>query len=573
MTNRPLYAWIRRCVLVSLTLLLLIIPARGQQAWWVFFTDKGDQVEARLAHPQTFLGPAAIDRRMRLGIGVTPGDLPVWQPYVSHLRARELPLLATSRWMNAAVVRATEADLLPLLGQPWVRGIRPAVTLTLSAYETADEVPVIAPADDAYGEAAFQIDMLHLVPLHERGLRGAGVRIAVLDGGFTGVDNMMVFDSLRSSGRLIVGYDFVDGDTTLFESSTHGTQVLSTIAANQPGTMIGTAPDATYYLFRTENVRSETQQEEYNFLRAVEWADSIGVDIIHASLGYNDFDDDIGSYTYKDMNGATAIVTRAVDMAAARGILCNIAAGNEQRSSWHYISAPCDADSALCVGSVDRYSRLSSFSSVGPTADGRIKPDVVALGTRATVASPGDRLQKQDGTSVSSPQVAGLVACLMQAHPDRGPMDIIRAIRLSGDQAASPDTAYGYGIPHAVRADSLLRTGQDLAAIVLQPGEKPVRGRPVVLPEKPADPQPAFTINPRTRIAVADGVMEIIVPAGESIEAVQLSMGKQRVFLNPRLVEQAGNTYRIQTRYLRKGTYTVRVEAGPLGELLSWTLQ
>ncbi|RMG71629.1 MAG: peptidase S8, partial [Bacteroidetes bacterium] len=367
-----------------------LLPA--QPAVWVFFGDKGPGAELRLQEPETFLSPAALARRDRQGIAVTPADLPVWPAYVQALQADGWEVVATSRWLNAAVVRPGGRSLFALQAYPAVRGLRRTRTwtkpTTLAGWE--EDLPAHSLPD--YGEGQVQNEMLHIQALHEQGYDGTGVRLAILDGGFTGVDQMAGFDSLRSQGRLLATRDFVDQDEDVFHSSTHGTHVFSAMAAYAPGSLVGTAPGISVILARTEQVRSETQQEEYNFLQAVEWADSMGADVIHASLGYSTFDGGINSYEYADMNGDSAITTRAVDMAAARGIIFTVAAGNEGNGRWHYITAPCDADSALCIGSVDRYGKLSSFSSVGPTSDGRIKPDVVAMGTRTAVLNPNDRV-------------------------------------------------------------------------------------------------------------------------------------------------------------------------------------
>jgi subtilisin family serine protease len=220
--------------------------------------------------------------------------------------------------------------------------------------------------------------------------------------------------------------------------------------------MIGTGYDASFILAVTEDVGSETTAEEDNWLAAMEWADSLGVDIINTSLGYNVMDDGI-HYTYQDMDGNTTIITRAADIAASKGILCVIAAGNEGNGSWQKITAPCDADSVLCVGSVNFNRLRSSFSSMGPTADGRIKPDVMAMGGLAAVASSNLDFTYSSGTSFATPIITGLVACLWQANPTKSNMEILQAIKNSADRAYNPDTLYGWGIPNAARADSLLK--------------------------------------------------------------------------------------------------------------------
>ena len=548
-------------LIMSCLLVASWITLPAQPAVWVFFADKGPAVEARLAQPEAFLSPEALARRARQGIAVTAADLPVWRPYVQGLQAAGWEVVATSRWLNAAVVRPGTRAVATLLEQPAVRGFQVARTWTKPSSLAAWDGPLSEPLP--YGEAQLQNEMLHIQALHDQGYTGRGVRLAILDGGFTGVDQMAGFDSLRQQGRLIATRDFVDGDEDVFQSSTHGTHVFSTIAAYVPGQLIGTAPDISVMLARTEQVRSETQQEEYNFLAAVEWADSMGVDVIHASLGYSVFDGGENSYTYDDMNGDNAITTRAVDMAAARGIIFTVAAGNEGSGRWHYITAPCDADSVLCIGSVDRYGKLSSFSSVGPTADGRIKPDVVAMGTRTAVLGPNDRVSFSNGTSLASPLIAGLVACLRQAHPDRTNMDIIQAVRLSADQAGLPDTAYGYGIPHAARADSLLTHVEDLSTVVIEMTDKPQRGPVRVKPQaviEPVEPErPAFTPNPLTQVALGKKFLTITAAPAATFESVTLMRDVEQVFFHPKAVEQSPGSVRLRTRYLLPGDYYLKV--------------
>jgi serine protease AprX len=542
----------------------------AQDHMWVFFTDKGVAVEDRLAEPTAFLSQESIAQKAAKGITITEQDLPVSCDYLSRLEACGAKITGTSRWMNAAVL-PMDSQWDEVLALPFVKGVKPVGVLVRAEAEGAEGLaaeghdPELRIQDRLfmYGRARHQNDMLDIASLHNRNLTGKGVKVAIFDAGFTAVDTIDVFDSLRNANGIIAAYDFVDNDADPYHGAAHGTQVLSTIAANMPGRMIGTAPHVKVLLARTENGRSETQQEEYNWVRAMEWADSIGVDIIHSSLGYNLFDDQAENYAYEDLDGNTAIISRAADRAAARGIIVTVSAGNEGSVPWRYITAPCDADSVLCIGSVDRYEKHSLFSSLGPTPDGRVKPDVVAMGSRATVASPNNRISSSNGTSFSSPIVAGMVACLRQAHPDRSNMDIIQAVRLSGDQYNFPDEKYGYGIPNAKIADSLLTHVKDLSKVKREMSEKPVRGRPrpQVAQQKPVlRYQPQFTANPTTQISQTAKVLKLSNES-QQIKGVKVMQGKKEITLDAKSIKVArsGKKAKVVSKYLKEGEYYLEV--------------
>jgi serine protease AprX len=290
--------------------------------------------------------------------------------------------------------------------------------------------------------------------------------ISIFDAGFLRMDTIAAFDSLWLQGRVLTYRDFVNQDTTIFDEHNHGMNVASTIVANLPGIMVGTAPHATLILARTENVFSETHQEEDNWLMAAEWADSLGADQIHSSLGYTTFDPGEGDFAYADLDGNTTIISRAADMAAARGILVVNSAGNEGGGPWRHISAPCDGDSVLCVGAVDITGSYAGFSGVGPSADGQIKPDVVAMGLNVAAVGNTGVVGNTSGTSFSAPIMSGFAACLHQAHPLRSNMQILRAIQQSASQYTNPDSLLGYGIPDACKADSLLHIVDSLVLAV-----------------------------------------------------------------------------------------------------------
>lgn len=553
---------------------------QAQPDTWVFFTDKGQQVAVQMAHPEDFLSPAALHMRAEKGLGLSEGDLPVYGPYVDALRERGYQVSATSRWLNAAVVNGHPEQLAGLYELAFVAGMRPVATFQRHSRGPAEGPTVAASLLDsmAYGQAEDQNNMLNLAPLHRQGFTGRGVTIAVLDAGFPGVDTIPAFDSLRASNRIVATYDFVDDTAFVYGANSHGTNVLSTIAANQPGELVGTAPHASVVLCRTEDAGSETEIEETYFMQAVEFADSVGVDVLHASLGYTEFDDDINSHTYEDLDGDRAIATRAVDMAAQRGIIVTVSAGNEGADPWRYISVPCDADSVLCVGAVDAQKKLSYFSSVGPTADGRIKPDVVAMGSRTAVASPQGRITRSYGTSFSGPLMAGVMACLRQAHPDRSNMDLIQAIRLSADQSQFPDNEYGYGVPDAVFADSLLRNFEDLSQVTIEMEGKPERDRPVAIEfqskEKEEGEAIVFTADPQT--AFDQKRRKIIISTEEAntiIRDLTLYRGEQQLNIDPKDIAQNPYEVTIKTKWFLPGDYYFHITTGEFEEYIPFTIE
>jgi serine protease AprX len=456
--------------LLCLVVMANLLPA--QQKKWIFFRDKGPEQSQWGANPASYLSEKALERRIALGISPNAVDWPVSATYKAQLQAAGIQVHGTSRWINAVSV-VTDKNLAELQAIcPSIAAIQPVARFTNSRYEGLVGTPdfqIAGTTNIDYGQAQFQIEQLNLECLHLQGKTGSDVLIAIFDAGFLNADTIPAFDSLWQQGRLVAYYDFVNQDTTIFDENNHGMNVMSTIIANLPGEMVGTAPNAKLALARTENVGSETNQEEDNWMMAVEWADSLGADLIQSSLGYTQFDSGQVSYTYHDLDGNTTIVSRAADLAAARGILVVNSAGNEGNSPWHHISAPCDADSILCVGAVDFFGGSANFSGVGPSADGQVKPDVCALGVFTTVIGSSGQVGNSSGTSFAAPLMAGFAACLRGAHPQRSNMEVIQAIRESASQFQSPDTLLGYGIPDACKADSILTAWDSLGVGSLPP--------------------------------------------------------------------------------------------------------
>jgi serine protease AprX len=374
----------------------------------------------------------------------------VCSDFLIELELHDVEIIGTSRWFNSACVKGYPKYLEAL---SIVDSVKP-----LGEYKVVKHDIKTTTEEFSYGNSDWQLNMLHLDSFHKLGYTGKDVTIGLFDGGFYKVDTVHAFDSLWDQGRIKGYWDFITNDTSIFwEYDGHGKYVLSIVGANWPDSIMGAAPGANFLLARTEDVGSEKRLEEFAWVKAMEWAEERGVDIIHSSLGYSVFDSLQGDYTYEDMDGKSTIITRATDTAFSKGIFVTNSAGNEGDDDWHYITAPCDGNHVLCVGSVDSNRQHSVFSSYGPTYDGRVKPDVVAMGEGVTYVNNQANLRTGSGTSFSGPIIAGFVACLMEAWPNLTNQQIYEAVIQSADRYNNPDTAYGYGLPNILKADSLLR--------------------------------------------------------------------------------------------------------------------
>jgi serine protease AprX len=459
--------------LFTLTFVLLIQLANAQQInYWVLLKDK-NTTPYSLKHPENYLSTKALERRDRQHIAITASDLPVSPSYVQEIRNTGVQVFNCSRWFNAiSVITNDPKKIEAIRALSFVKEVKqiksPVPSKMRSKFELIDPVAVPATHHAAksatpsldYGPSYKQANQIGVTCMHTLGYRGEGMTIALLDAGFKNANTLHAFDSLFMENRLLGTRDFVTGDTLVFEDYVHGTMVLSCMAANLPGKIIGTAPKANYWLLRTEDVASESLQEEINWSVAAEFADSVGVDVINTSLGYSTFDDSTTNHTYADMDGNTTIITKAADLAASKGIFVSVSAGNEAGPPWFKITAPADADSVLTVGAVDSAGNIGSFSSRGPSFDGRIKPNTVARGVIPVLVNETGDIVKANGTSFSSPITAGAVACLWQAHQNKTNMELLDAIEKSASQYATPDSIKGYGIPDFCKASQLL-TGID----------------------------------------------------------------------------------------------------------------
>lgn len=422
---------------------------------WVELTDK-KQTPFSLSNPDAFLSQRAIERRQSMGIAIDSSDLPVDPAYIDSIDQTGVNVLYASKWMNAVAVQ-TEGNVSTLQQieqMAFVRGVDTVAILSSGKRDDQRDKfrneyqSISSPVDDYYGFAANQVEMLNGHRLHNLGYTGEGVRVAVMDAGFYKVNELAFFAELRANDQIKDTYDFVEGHANVYDEGFHGTEVLSTMAGNLSGTYVGTAPDADYMLYRTEDVNSEYLIEEHNWIAAAERADSAGADIFNTSLGYTTFNDSTMDHTYADMDGNTAPISRAADMAASKGIVVVNSAGNAGRSDWHYISAPADGDSVVAVGAVKSDSSFATFTSRGPTSDGQVKPTIAAQGQGAVIYHPAEEdLMRANGTSFSSPLAAGMFACLMQAHPDKGAWSLVEEVQNQASKAPEPDTLTGYGIP------------------------------------------------------------------------------------------------------------------------------
>ena len=422
----------------------------SQEQAWVYFNDKPDQATF-LANPLTMLSQKALDRRIKQNIALDSKDVPIAKPYIEAVRAATgIKVKAASKWLNALHISGSGEDMNALLDLSFVDRIEFAATISNSRPQSVnhnkDKFDI--KTNFNYGGSLNQIEMLKGDFLHRLNFTGAGMTIAVVDAGFPGVNTFTAFQQMRVNKQLLGGYNFVNRNTDIYTGSSHGTSVLSTMAGFVEGQLVGTAPDANYYLFITEDVSQETPLEESLWVEAAEKADSLGVDVINTSLGYTTFDDARYNYTYSDMNGTTAFITRGADMAFSRGMIVVSSAGNSGNSAWHYIGAPADGFNVLSIGAVDGFENITGFSSFGPTSDGRVKPDANAKGGGATLINGSGNVSTSNGTSFSSPVICGVIACLWQAYPAKTNTEIVQIIKESGHLYSNPTDQEGYGIPN-----------------------------------------------------------------------------------------------------------------------------
>jgi serine protease AprX len=441
----------------------------------VIFRDKAGSPFST-ANPEQFLSKKSLERRARQQVPVLENDLPVNPAYVDAVASLGVTILSRSRWMNAITVELSDSALIGMIQNlDFVRSTSKVAKtkskgkgdemmdeLIRMFEKTQGEKAQKKTSASQYGSALRQVDMLNGNHLHKLGFRGEGITIAVLDAGFSRVNQIDFFDKVRLSGRILGTRDFVAGGDSVYEDNSHGTSVLSAMAADMEGIYVGTAPDANYWLLRTEDADSEYPIEEDNWVAGAEFADSVGADIINSSLGYTRYDDTSMSYRFQNLDGNTAWITRGADIAASKGMLIVSSAGNSGVDKWRHVGVPADGDSVLSIGAVNGLRAYAAFSSRGPTADGRIKPNVTAMGQDIPVVTASGTIAPLNGTSFSSPVMAGMAACLWQAHPNVSSMQVFKAIEQSADQYEQPDELRGFGIPDIMLAHSILSRNKAL---------------------------------------------------------------------------------------------------------------
>ena len=403
-----------------------------------------------VSRPEQFLSARSIERRKRQGLHVDVTDLPIAPAYLDSVNRTGIEIVGQSKWNNTLLVKIHKEKELNKLNS------LSFITKKLKVFSSPDsiterkrssfrkELNSWESGPTHYGAAAEQLKSLGGQRIHERGFYGNGMMIAVLDGGFMNADRIPALHGVKLAGLK----DFVvPKSNNIFEEMEHGTMVLSTMAANAPNLYVGVAPEAQYVLVRCEDERTESLAEEDYWASAAEYADSLGVDIINSSLGYHDFDDVKTNHKYWEQDGETALISHTASMCADKGIICVNSAGNDGMGVWKKINFPADAKDILTVGSINEQGKNAAFSAVGPTADGRIKPDVMAYGSPTSVITGRGAIINDNGTSFSSPLIAGMTACLWQALPHKTAKQIIKLVKMAGNNQLHPDNIYGYGVP------------------------------------------------------------------------------------------------------------------------------
>ena len=536
----------RFVLLIFISFITLVANAQ-QNFYVVTFKDKNNSTFT-ISHPEQFLSQRSIDRRQRQKIKINSVDLPITYAYIKNIEDLGIKIRLEVKWFNAVVIQTTPDMLNSIQTLPCVASVeslgplptyKSGNTKSFFRNETLTNLFTRKSSQAVnYGNAQSQVEQINGNLLHNQGYLGQGMSIAVLDAGFKSFYDLSVFDNLRKSGHLKGAIDFTKTSNFLTAlDDSHGTEVLSLLTGNLNSTQIGTAPEADYWLIRTEDAKAEYPLEEYNWAAGAIFADSVGVDIISSSLGYFEFDSPYTSsnYTIDQLNGKTTFVSRTAEKAAERGILVVNAAGNEGATKWKKIIAPADVDSVLTIGAVDPAGNAASFSSYGPSADGRIKPDVSAMGYQTVLANPStNTLTTGNGTSFATPLIAGLCACLWQGNPLVSNYDLLKALRITASKSSAPTDQMGFGIANFYKAYLFLKKKEKASAA------KPAF---IVTPNPTKDKFDLIIINN----SIIDWTIEIYSISGRLVE--------RQTHLTPEKTISIGYS-------LKSGIYILRVLGG-----------
>lgn len=407
-----------------------------------------------LLAPEKFLSERAIERRERQKLSITESDLPLTPYYIEGIEAYGVKVVTRSKWNNSAVVAVTDTLIIEKIAElPYVKGVKKVwIAPTATPNEQPDRKAGVTNQakqyDSFYGAGQRQVTLHKGEELHNAGFWGEGIEIAVIDAGFYNTDILAAFKTMKLLGVR----DFVNPNSDIYAQNYHGMKVLSCMAAYLPNSLVGTAPKAGYWLLRSEDEASEQPVEEDYWAAAIEFADSVGVDVVNTSLGYYEFDQGFTHYSYRDLDGHTSLMSHTASMVASKGMVLVCSAGNTGSKAWKKITPPADAKDILVVGAVNRKEVNADFSSVGNTTDGRIKPDVMAVGLSTAIIENNGMISQANGTSFASPIICGLVACFWQACPWLTAYEVIEVVRNAGDRADYPDNIFGCGIPDIWKA-------------------------------------------------------------------------------------------------------------------------
>lgn len=439
---------------------LSIFNVYAQDLYLIKLKEK-ENISNNLSNPLKIISQKSLDRRIKYNIDLDEKDIPISQDRINKIKNLPLNYIGHTKWLNTIMVEISDLSVISKIEElSFVESVNTMVrNKNLSDFTKRDSKWTDLNSKKVnydYGKSNDFIEQLNLKPLHDQGYLGNDVYIGVIDAGFPGVDKIVAFENLRNDNRILDTYDFVSKKKNVYDSNSHGTMVLSTMATEINGIYIGTAPKATYSLYISEDNDSETPKELLYWIQAAERADSVGVDIINTSLGYNTFDDSRYNYTYEDMNGKTTLISLGAQVAVDKGILVVTSAGNEGSKSWKYITSPADVVDVFTVGANNLYKTAASFSSYGPNAMNDLKPNVSALGSLVPLYSQNGQQTYNNGTSFSSPITAGAMSILLQKFPKIELALLKDKVQKSAHLYSNPTNQLGYGIPDYYKASQEL---------------------------------------------------------------------------------------------------------------------